>query len=289
MIDLGWPLLSSVKGEFPMTRKINRNYFRILGMHRRVAGAAMAFAILLAAAVVATKPAQAQSYSFGVLYSFTRVPFPVTTPGPVVLDAQGNLYMTTHGGGASGAGTVFKVDTTGNGTVLYSFTGTGGGRLKSQRCSAGRAGQPVWHDLCRRRLRRGNCVQGGYDRQRNRPLQLQRDTGRRISRSRCSAGRARQPVWHYLGWRRGQRRNGVQGGYNRPGDRAPQLPSRTERGRLSSHGRCSAGCTRQPVRHNLSWRVYSMQPAEWLRNGVQGGYDRPGDRAPQLLGADGLL
>ncbi len=109
-----------------MTRKINRNYFRIFGMHRQVAGAAMACAIVLVAAVVATKPAQAQGYSFGVLYSFTRVPFPVTTPGPVVLDAQGNLYGTTSGGGASGVGTVFKVDTTGNMTVLYSFTGTGG-------------------------------------------------------------------------------------------------------------------------------------------------------------------
>jgi len=44
-----------------------------------------------------------------------------------VLDAQGNLYGTTHSGGASGVGTVFKVDTTGNETVLYSFAGEGDG------------------------------------------------------------------------------------------------------------------------------------------------------------------
>ena len=33
------------------------------------------------------------------------------------------LFGTTGGGGAFGFGTVFKMDTTGNETVLYSFTG----------------------------------------------------------------------------------------------------------------------------------------------------------------------
>jgi uncharacterized repeat protein (TIGR03803 family) len=41
----------------------------------------------------------------------------------VIMDANGNLYGTTYYGGASGAGTVFKLDTTGTETVLYSFTG----------------------------------------------------------------------------------------------------------------------------------------------------------------------
>jgi len=41
----------------------------------------------------------------------------------VVRDANGNLYETTNGGGASGAGVVFKIDASGNETVLYSFTG----------------------------------------------------------------------------------------------------------------------------------------------------------------------
>jgi uncharacterized repeat protein (TIGR03803 family) len=39
----------------------------------------------------------------------------------VVFDAQGNLYGTTYGGGTHGFGTVFKLDTAGNLTVLYSF------------------------------------------------------------------------------------------------------------------------------------------------------------------------
>jgi len=43
-----------------------------------------------------------------------------------VLDAQGNLYGTTSKGGAYNYGTVFKLDTSANEAVLYSFTGTAG-------------------------------------------------------------------------------------------------------------------------------------------------------------------
>ena len=39
----------------------------------------------------------------------------------MVRDAKGNLYGTTENGGASGYGTVFKVDQAGQETVLYSF------------------------------------------------------------------------------------------------------------------------------------------------------------------------
>ena len=58
-----------------------------------------------------------------VLYSFTGgtdggYPF-----GSIISDLAGNLYGTTNGGGASGAGVVFKIDLSGNETVLYSFTG----------------------------------------------------------------------------------------------------------------------------------------------------------------------
>jgi uncharacterized repeat protein (TIGR03803 family) len=44
----------------------------------------------------------------------------------LILDKAGNLYGTTAYGGASGLGTVFKLDTSGNETVLHGFTGTGG-------------------------------------------------------------------------------------------------------------------------------------------------------------------
>ncbi len=61
-----------------------------------------------------------------VLHSFTGTGLDGGGPSGLVRDAQGNLYGTTSGGGTSGWGTVFKVDTTGHETVLYSFTGTGG-------------------------------------------------------------------------------------------------------------------------------------------------------------------
>jgi uncharacterized repeat protein (TIGR03803 family) len=58
-----------------------------------------------------------------VLYSFTGgtdggFPF-----GSLISDSAGNFYGTTNGGGAAGAGVVFKLDRSGNETVLYSFTG----------------------------------------------------------------------------------------------------------------------------------------------------------------------
>lgn len=58
-----------------------------------------------------------------VLYSFTGGNdggFPISG---VIRDSAGNLYGTTNGGGASGAGVVFKIDTSNHETVLYSFTG----------------------------------------------------------------------------------------------------------------------------------------------------------------------
>jgi uncharacterized repeat protein (TIGR03803 family) len=61
-----------------------------------------------------------------VLYSFCPTKFPCTDGsyplGALILDANGSLYGTTHGGGSANYGTVFKVDQNGTETVLYSFT-----------------------------------------------------------------------------------------------------------------------------------------------------------------------
>src|SRR5271157_3024211 len=105
----------------------------IFGLSLGAATTALALAIMLVAAVLATRSAQAQTYTYSVLYTFTGSPdgaYPIA--GYLVRDAQGNLYGTTWLGGVpcnqtgGGCGTVFKVDTTGEETVLYSFTGTGG-------------------------------------------------------------------------------------------------------------------------------------------------------------------
>lgn len=59
-----------------------------------------------------------------VLYSFCSVPNCADGWAPfagLVQDATGNLYGTTADGGTNGKGTVFRVDSAGNETVLYSF------------------------------------------------------------------------------------------------------------------------------------------------------------------------
>ena len=59
-----------------------------------------------------------------VLHSFQGQPSDGWDPiAGLVRDSAGNFYGTTYRGGTYGFGTVFKVDTTGKETVLYSFTG----------------------------------------------------------------------------------------------------------------------------------------------------------------------
>ena len=60
-----------------------------------------------------------------VLHSFTDDPDGALPEAGLVQDTQGNLYGTTLHGGSEGAGTVFKLDTTGKETVLYSFGSAG--------------------------------------------------------------------------------------------------------------------------------------------------------------------
>jgi uncharacterized repeat protein (TIGR03803 family) len=63
-----------------------------------------------------------------VLYSFTGSTDGGFPQAGLVLDTKGNLYGATSGGGSSSyAGTVFKVDSTGTETVLYTFTGSSDG------------------------------------------------------------------------------------------------------------------------------------------------------------------
>jgi uncharacterized repeat protein (TIGR03803 family) len=75
--------------------------------------------------------ATAQAQTFTVLHNFAGSPDGAYPIAALIRDAQGNLYGTTVAGGSStacpvssfGCGTVFKVDTNGNETVLYSFAG----------------------------------------------------------------------------------------------------------------------------------------------------------------------
>lgn len=63
-----------------------------------------------------------------VLYSFTGGADGSGPDGGVIRDPAGNLYGTTFAGGTSNAGTVFKLNPSGEETVLHSFTdGSDGG------------------------------------------------------------------------------------------------------------------------------------------------------------------
>ena len=62
-----------------------------------------------------------------VLYSFTGGADWGTPQAGVLRDSAGNLYGTTTGGGTANQGVVYKLDTTGSETVLYTFTGGGDG------------------------------------------------------------------------------------------------------------------------------------------------------------------
>ena len=69
-------------------------------------------------------PVKADAQDFSVLYSFcstSNCPDGATPRTGLTLDAKGSLYGTTYEGGASRLGTVFKLDSSGVQSVLYSF------------------------------------------------------------------------------------------------------------------------------------------------------------------------
>ena len=112
-----------------MTRLAQRER-KIPAVRLRAIKGALVLASLLVPAVVATRPGQAPPETpsssipaYSVLYSFKGTPDGASPAAGVIRDAAGNFYGTTFYGGASGWGTVFKLDTTGKETVLYSFTG----------------------------------------------------------------------------------------------------------------------------------------------------------------------
>jgi len=94
------------------------------GIVRRSTGAALALAIVLVLGIIATGSAHADTYQ--AIYTFAGGSDGTIPSGGVVLDAQHNLYGTIANGGAYGFGKVFKLDISGQETVLHSFTATDG-------------------------------------------------------------------------------------------------------------------------------------------------------------------
>jgi uncharacterized repeat protein (TIGR03803 family) len=104
-----------------------------------IAGGVMVWAIMLVLAAVTVPSAFAQTFT--VLYTFTNEAQGWQPEAAPILDAAGNLYGTTlFGGTAGGFGTVFELDTSGNETVLYSFSGEPDGEDPNGGLARDRAG-----------------------------------------------------------------------------------------------------------------------------------------------------
>jgi len=111
---------------------LRKSIFRAIKCAANVALAAM---LVLALGPLFAEPASAQSYTLTLLYSFTGPP-DGEWPLGIVLDAQGNLYGSTQYGGLPSCGpvqrpliscgTVFKLDTSGQETVLHRFSASNG-------------------------------------------------------------------------------------------------------------------------------------------------------------------
>jgi uncharacterized repeat protein (TIGR03803 family) len=97
-------------------------------MKRPLGNVAAAFIALVLATSAATR---AQAQTLIVLHSFTNSPDGAFPFAGLLRDAASNLYGTTDGGGTFNTGTVFKLDTSGNETVLYSFKGGSDGAFPS--------------------------------------------------------------------------------------------------------------------------------------------------------------
>lgn len=83
---------------------------------------ALGLALALVSLLALHAPAQAQAFTDKVIYSFNGGAGgnePLFSG--VARDSKGNFYGTTYAGGAFNYGTVFKVDASGNETVLHSF------------------------------------------------------------------------------------------------------------------------------------------------------------------------
>jgi uncharacterized repeat protein (TIGR03803 family) len=92
---------------------------------RLAAASAVLICVAMLVPGVVTTPAHAQTLT--TLYTFTGGTDGAYPYAGLVRDSAGNLYGTTYEGGASGSGTVYRVDTSGTETVLYSFSGANGG------------------------------------------------------------------------------------------------------------------------------------------------------------------
>jgi uncharacterized repeat protein (TIGR03803 family) len=107
----------------------NPKHYRgwISDIRLRAAGVALTLAVVLVLVIFAIPPVQAQT--FADLYNYKGLSDGGYPYSSLVRDSEGNLYGTTYYYGSSDNGVVFKIDTKGKETVLYTFTGASDGRF----------------------------------------------------------------------------------------------------------------------------------------------------------------
>jgi uncharacterized repeat protein (TIGR03803 family) len=82
-------------------------------------------AAILALALAATVPL-AQAQTFNVVHEFTGGVDGALPEAALVGDAAGNFYGTTFAGGTAGEGTVYKIESTGEEKILFTFSNSNG-------------------------------------------------------------------------------------------------------------------------------------------------------------------
>lgn len=95
-------------------------------------------AVIFVLGLAATPRADAQT--FAVIHNFTGGSDGSNPLAGFLIDGSGNLYGTASSGGSSGAGVVFKLNTSGQETVLHTFTGGTDGAQPEARLVANKAG-----------------------------------------------------------------------------------------------------------------------------------------------------
>src|SRR6202451_959781 len=83
-------------------------------------------ALSILALTLLVTAASAQTFSVFYTFNFTDGSAP---NGGLILDSAGNFYGTTQFGGSSNRGIIFKLNSTGQETVLYTFTGSTDGGI----------------------------------------------------------------------------------------------------------------------------------------------------------------
>ena len=91
-----------------------------LGGVRQPAKCSLRFAALIVLMLAVTLPA-AHAQILTALHQFDSLTDGAFPEGGVIRDAAGNLYGTTSSGFELDGGTVFKIDTTGKESILFTF------------------------------------------------------------------------------------------------------------------------------------------------------------------------